>query len=220
MSARLKPSDMRRLPVYLLLDTSGSMKGEPIEAVKVGLASLLSSLRTDPHALDTVHICLMTFDREVRELVPLKSLDEFVLPEIAVPEAGPTHTGMALREVCAAVRRDVIKSTPERKGDWRPLLFLMTDGGACDLQLFNEMIPVVQSAGFGAVVGCAAGFKAKPDELKKFCSQVVRLEQTDGNSFGAFFKWVSEAVAGGNVSMGVTSELELPAPPTEVKVVC
>ena len=25
---------MRRLPVYLLLDTSGSMMGEPIEAVK------------------------------------------------------------------------------------------------------------------------------------------------------------------------------------------
>ena len=26
---------MRRLPVYLLLDTSGSMLGEPIEAVKM-----------------------------------------------------------------------------------------------------------------------------------------------------------------------------------------
>jgi len=28
---------MRRLPVYLLLDTSGSMKGEPIEAVRCGI---------------------------------------------------------------------------------------------------------------------------------------------------------------------------------------
>jgi uncharacterized protein YegL len=56
---------MRRLPVYLLLDTSGSMKGEPIEAVKVGLSSLLASLRKDPYALETVHICLLTFDREV-----------------------------------------------------------------------------------------------------------------------------------------------------------
>ncbi|HGE6336830.1 TPA: tellurium resistance protein TerY, partial [Klebsiella pneumoniae] len=28
---------MRRLPVYLLLDTSGSMHGEPIEAVKKAL---------------------------------------------------------------------------------------------------------------------------------------------------------------------------------------
>jgi uncharacterized protein YegL len=39
---------MRRLPVYLLLDTSGSMHGEPIEAVKNGMQILLSTLRQDP----------------------------------------------------------------------------------------------------------------------------------------------------------------------------
>ncbi|MBD5607396.1 MAG: tellurium resistance protein TerY, partial [Desulfovibrio sp.] len=38
---------MRRLPVYILLDTSGSMKGEPIESVKAGLAYLLTPFRTD-----------------------------------------------------------------------------------------------------------------------------------------------------------------------------
>ncbi len=32
---------MRRLPVYLLLDTSGSMYGEPIAAVKNGVEMLL-----------------------------------------------------------------------------------------------------------------------------------------------------------------------------------
>ena len=36
---------MRRLPVYLLLDTSGSMAGEPIEAVKNGVQMMLHSLR-------------------------------------------------------------------------------------------------------------------------------------------------------------------------------
>ena len=36
---------MRRLPVYLLIDTSGSMTGEPIEAVKVGLQTMVSALR-------------------------------------------------------------------------------------------------------------------------------------------------------------------------------
>ena len=34
---------MRRLPVYLLIDTSGSMRGEPIESVKVGLEAMVSS---------------------------------------------------------------------------------------------------------------------------------------------------------------------------------
>ena len=44
---------MRKLPVYLLLDTSGSMYGEPIEAVKNGVQVLVSTLRQDPYALET-----------------------------------------------------------------------------------------------------------------------------------------------------------------------
>lgn len=210
---------MRRLPVYLLLDTSGSMKGEPIESVKVGLSTLVSSLRGDPHALDTVHISLMTFDREVKTLVPLTSLEDFILPEIATPEAGPTMTGLALEEVCKSVDREVIKSTTDQKGDWRPLLFIMTDGSPSDVQLFNRMTTEIKSRGFGSVVGCAAGPKAKKEELQKFCNHVVALDTMDGHSFQSFFKWVSEAVSGGNMSMGVASELELPPPPPDVSFI-
>lgn len=43
---------MRRLPVYLLLDTSTSMRGEPINAVRDGLDLLVSRLRQDPYALE------------------------------------------------------------------------------------------------------------------------------------------------------------------------
>lgn len=210
---------MRRLPVYLLLDTSGSMKGEPIESVKVGLSTLVSSLRGDPHALDTVHLSLMTFDRDVKVLVPLTSLEDFVLPDIATPEAGPTMTGLALEKVCQAVDREVVKSTPEQKGDWRPLLFVMTDGSASDVQLFNRMLPEVKKLGFGSVVGCAAGPKAKKEELQKFCNHVVALDTMDGHSFQSFFQWVSTAVAGGNMSMGVASTLELPPPPPDVSFI-
>ena len=35
----------RRLPVYILIQTSGAMKGEPIESIKVGLESMIASLR-------------------------------------------------------------------------------------------------------------------------------------------------------------------------------
>ncbi|MFC2407123.1 MAG: tellurium resistance protein TerY, partial [Cardiobacterium sp.] len=35
----------RRLLTYICIDTSGSMRGEPIEAVNTGLQALLASLR-------------------------------------------------------------------------------------------------------------------------------------------------------------------------------
>ena len=61
----------RRLPVYLALDTSGSMRGEPIAAVNVGLQALLASLRQNPFALESVSLSITTFDREVIEVVPM-----------------------------------------------------------------------------------------------------------------------------------------------------
>ena len=59
---------MRRLPVYLLLDTSGSMRGEPIESVKVGLESMISSLRQDPFALESVHLSIIKFLKVARPI--------------------------------------------------------------------------------------------------------------------------------------------------------
>ncbi len=53
---------MRRLPVYLLLDTSGSMGGEPIEAVKNGVQVMISSLRQNPQAIETAFLSVITFD--------------------------------------------------------------------------------------------------------------------------------------------------------------
>ena len=52
----------RRLPVYLLIDSSGSMRGEPIHAVNVGISSMLEALRQDPYALESVYLSLITFD--------------------------------------------------------------------------------------------------------------------------------------------------------------
>ena len=42
---------MRRLPVYLVIDTSGSMRGESIHAVNVGIQAMLSALRRIPTPL-------------------------------------------------------------------------------------------------------------------------------------------------------------------------
>ncbi len=53
----------RRLPVYLLLDVSGSMQGDPIEAVRHGVRALISELRGDPQALETAYLSVITFNQ-------------------------------------------------------------------------------------------------------------------------------------------------------------
>lgn len=209
----------RRLPVYLLIDTSGSMKGEPIESVKVGLEAMVSSLRQDPFALESVNVSIITFDKDVKQVLPLTPLDELQLPEITTPDSGPTHTGQALQLLCERVDSEIKKSTPEQKGDWMPLMFLMTDGKPSDIQLYRQMIPEVKKRRFASIVACAAGMNAKTEPLKELTVDVYSLDTIDSTSFKKFFKWVSDTIGVGNRSFGATDDLVLPPPPEEVNVI-
>lgn len=195
------------------------MKGEPIESVKVGLSALLSTLRQDPSALESVFLSVLAFDREVKVLSALTPLDSFQLPDLQTPESGPTHLGEALETLCSRVDSEVLRSREGQKGDWKPLLFIMTDGSPSDKLKFKEMLPEVKKREFGIIVGCAAGPKANEKELEPLCDQVVTLDTMDSASFQQFFKWVSASITSGNVSMGVTESLTLPPPPPEINTV-
>lgn len=210
---------MRRLPVYFLLDTSGSMFGEPIQALNNALSGMINTLRSDAQAVDSLWISITTFDREVRELMPLTELVQFQLPEITCPQSGPTNTGKGLEMIYEKVNSEVRKGNENQKGDWRPLLFLFTDGKPSDIQLYREMVPKIRSINFAAIVGCAAGQLADDTMLKELTNNVVHLDTADTGTLKQFFKWVSDTIEQSNKSMGTVESVALPPPPPEVHLV-
>jgi len=210
---------MRRLPVYFLIDTSGSMYGEPIQALNNALSGMINTLRADAQALDSLWISMITFDKEVREIVPLTELPSFQLPEIICPQSGPTHTGQALEMLYEKVKLDIIRGSSTQKGDWKPLMFLFTDGKPSDLQLYREMLPKIKSLNFGAIVCCAAGHLANDSLLKELTPDVVHLDTADSATLKQFFKWVSETIEQGNKSQGTGESVTLPPPPSEITLI-
>ncbi len=211
---------MRRLPVYLLLDTSGSMHGEPIEAVKNGVQILLSNLRQDPYALETAYLSVITFNETAKQVVPLTELPSFQAPVLNA--SGTTSLGGALSLLASSIEREVAKTTAEEKGDWKPLVFIMTDGEPTDD--WNKGLEALKKVRTGVVVACAAGPGADTSVLKKITEVVVSLDTADDATIKAFFKWVSASVSVGSqkVDQGqkeVIGLSDLPAPPPEVNVV-
>jgi uncharacterized protein YegL len=194
------------------------MRGEPIEAIKVGLETMVSTLRQDPFALESVHISVITFNRYPEQILPLTELENMQIPAITQPNAAGTHLGEALEFVCKKIDAEVILSTPERKGDWMPLLFVMCDGRASDAQLFQHAISLLKQKHFGSIVACLVG-TPRAENVKQFTDKIVNLDTTDGTTFRQFFKWVSASVSVGNRSVGATDEILLPPPPPEVHTV-
>lgn len=195
------------------------MHGEPIQALNNALSGMIDTLRADAHALDSLWISVITYDREAKEIVPFTELANLQLPEITCPQSGPTNMGAALRLLHGKATVEIKKATQQQKGDWRPLLFIITDGDASDAEEFNRYVPKIKDLNFGAIVGCAAGPKAKDQRLKQLTDIVVHLDTADSSTLKQFFKWVSDTIEQGNKSQGTGETVSLPPPPDDIHVV-
>ena len=211
---------MRRLPIYLVLDVSGSMRGEPIQAVNEGISALIESLKMDPYAIETAYLSVIKFNNKVEQVVPLTEVFAFQAPEL-VAEQG-TYIGKALHFLSEAIDREVVKTTFETKGDWKPLVFLMSDGRSGDS--IAKAMSKIDRKKLGFVVACAAGKNSNVDALREISESVVQLDSMNKETIASFFKWVSASVTTSSAKIDeVKAEVavldELPPLPPELNLI-
>ena len=186
----------RRLPVYLLLDTSGSMTGAPIEAVRRGLEQFKIEVQGDTFALETVSIGIITFGGRGAEFITrgLIPFDQFSPPQIDA--TGQTPLGQALWLLSESLDKDLrrpVRGGP--KGDWRPLVFILTDGEPTDdWKDAREKIRQRESAKVCKVITVGCGPYFNQQKLSEIAIGDTFNMDNDDASFHKFFEWVSTMV--------------------------
>ncbi|MCI0700684.1 MAG: VWA domain-containing protein [Planctomycetia bacterium] len=207
----------RRLPVYLVLDVSGSMEGDPIEAVRMGVKALLDDLQSNPQALETVWLSVITFGSSARQLVPLTEIGSFTEPKLTIE--GSTNLADGLKLLKTRIEAEVRKNTASQKGDWKPLIFLMTDG-APDPG-WEPAADEIKKLKPGNLIACAVGPAADDKVLKRITEIVIRLQDCSPGTLGAFMKWMTDSVT--RTSVGVATKgdaaIDLPALPADKGIV-
>ncbi len=203
---------MRRLPIYFLVDVSESMVGAPIEQVQQGMRTIIQSLRVDPYALETVFVSIIAFAGKAVTLSPLTELYKFYPP--VFPIGGGTSLGTGLEAVMDDIDANVAKTTLERKGDWKPIIFLFTDGNPTDdcSKAFHRWN--TRYRGHANLVAVSIGDNVNVLTLAQITNDILLLKETDAESFSQFFKWVTASIKTSSMSVADQGTDELKLAPT------
>ena len=198
---------MRRLPIFLLLDVSESMAGECHRQMQQGLERLTKNLRTDPYALETVYLSVVAFAGQAKTLAPLTELAFFYPPRL--PIGAGTSLGVGLTHLMQEINANVQKTTAQRKGDWRPIVYLMTDGKPTDniegaLARWQK-----EFAASVTLVAIGIGKHAAIDTLRRLTEHVLHLDASDDADFRKFIDWVTQSVVAQSRSVASTGQVNL-----------
>jgi uncharacterized protein YegL len=193
---------MRRLPIFMLLDVSESMAGDNLRQLQDGLGRLVAGLRSDPHALETVFLSTIVFAGKARTLAPLTELAHFYPPRL--PLGSGTSLGRGMMHLMDELDRSIQPNTADRKGDWRPVVYLMTDGKPTDdiepaLKRWRE-----RYAARVTLVAIAVGKFAALQALQRFTETVLQLDAHTDQDFRRFVDWVTMSVVAQSRSVAET----------------
>lgn len=191
---------MRRLPVFFVLDCSESMVGEKIQRMEEGIAAVVKTLRTDPHALETVHVAVIAFAGVAKTIAPMVEVVSFYPPKL--PLGGGTSLGAALEVLMDSIEKNVVKTTPEKKGDWKPIVYLFTDGHPTDNSAQSVSRWTSAYANKATLIAVGLGKSVDLSILHKLTENVLVLEDSSEADFKKFINWVTASVVAQSKSVG------------------
>ncbi len=181
-----------RVPICLLLDTSQSMEGPPIDELNEGVKLFIEALKMDEIACYSADISIITFGGDVNKIIDFGPIDELIVPTLKA--SGYTPMGEAAEEGLKNLERRKDEYKNEMVEYFQPWMVLMTDGQPTDdyeysAQRISSLIEDKKMTIFPIGIGSGADM----DVLKEFSPLRAPLK-LQGLNFKGFFEWLSQSV--------------------------
>jgi uncharacterized protein YegL len=190
-SAEFAENPEQRLACLLLLDTSGSMSGQPINELNIGLKTLQDELAADTLASKRVEVGIYTFGPPTL-VSDFTTATQFHAPTLQA--SGDTPMGAAITQGLQHLDERKNQYRVNGVGYYRPWVFLITDGAPTDsYQAAAQQVHIGESSGKFSfyAVGVKGANMVRLAEISPLSRPPVQL---DGLRFRDLFLWLSKSV--------------------------
>ena len=184
-----------RVPVVLLLDTSGSMGGAPIAALNRGIEAFRQDVLQDATATLRIEVAVVSFGPDVKQVQDFKTIDHFE-PLILTASGGtPMGEGINLAIDLLEGRKGMYKSNGIQY--YQPWLFMVTDGAPNPTSPWRQAAQRLQDAEDSRKLAFfAVGVEgADMPSLQKIATAKRPPLKLKGLDFSSMFIWLSQSMS-------------------------
>jgi uncharacterized protein YegL len=166
---------------------------------------------------------VISFNDQAYQL-DMAPITHFTPPQLFA--SGMTALGAALHLLNESLDRDLIPNEPGRKGDYKPLIFVLTDGQPSDAwqaeaERLRERATSTRPLN---IIGLAIGDDADIAVIRQIASTTLKMQNVSAENIRAYFDWVSASIKTASqsgqlaVAEGEGTRVKPSAPPQGVEI--
>jgi len=189
--ARVLSFGPERLPIYFVIEASAGMGLHRAKAISDGLAVFCDALQVTVSSSLQVDASVLTFGSSAEQIMPLKSIADFVPP--AINAAGAVALGEGIRCLSDCIASEVSWNESDALAlDLKPIAIILLENHPTD-----DWVPQAlqfHRRGAADLLACIAAPTIQGGGYRLLSDHLVSVADFESTRISALFRWFSAVV--------------------------